>query len=420
MSDIETDICVVGGGPAGLTLALLLLRSGVRVTVVEKNRSLDREYRGEILQPGGLALLDRLGVLAGAKERGAYELRRFRLTERRRVLMEFDYGRLPAPYDHLLSLPQRHLLEELLGCCEQFDGFRYLEGQGLAELVRDGGAVRGLTTIGRDAGHSVEALCVVGADGRYSKTRALAGITNQRHDVFDMDVLWFKLPMSEQPSGVVRIHRGDGGPVIAYDSFPGSVQAGWTLPHRSYREISGRGIDYVRDAAARSLPEYADRIREHVGVLTDLTLLDVFAARAERWALDGLVLIGDAAHTHSPLGAQGINLAIQDAAVLHPVLLDAVRGRTATAEVLGAYEKARSADIDAVMRLQVMQSKGMFATGKVAAAVRPRIAKVVSRTPLGRRVTRRIAFGNPGIRVREDLFTADRQPVQEHRKTYHP
>lgn len=403
--DIRTDVCVVGGGPAGCTLALLLLRSGVRVTLVEKARTFDREYRGEILQPGGLLLLDALGVLGGAKARGARAHSRFRLTDRRRVLMEFDYGRMPGPHNHLLSLPQRHLLEELHAACEKYDDFTFLPGHRIAELRHEDGAMRGLTTSGHDGSRTVDALCVVGADGRYSKTRSLAGIANRRHDVFDMDVLWFKLPAPGGPTGVVRIHRGEGGPVIAYDSHPDTVQAGWTLPHGSYRQTAELGIDHVREQAARSLPEYADRIRETLTALTDLTLLDVFAARAERWVDDGLVLIGDAAHTHSPLGAQGLNLAVQDAVALHPFLVEAVRRGSAARDVLGAYETARSPDIDAVMRLQLMQSKGMFASGRVAAAVRPQIARIVSRTPVGTRITRRIAFGNRAIRIREDLFT---------------
>lgn len=90
--DITTDICVVGAGPAGLTLALLMLRSGARVTVLDRTRSFEREYRGEILQPGAMTLLDRLGVLDGARARGGYELGRFQLVENERLLMDIDYG----------------------------------------------------------------------------------------------------------------------------------------------------------------------------------------------------------------------------------------------------------------------------------------------------------------------------------------
>lgn len=91
----RSDVCVVGAGPAGLTLALLLLKSGVRVSVVERSRSHQREFRGEILQPGAMTVLDRLGVLAGARERGCHEHDRFRLVEQDRVLLDIDYRALP-------------------------------------------------------------------------------------------------------------------------------------------------------------------------------------------------------------------------------------------------------------------------------------------------------------------------------------
>ena len=75
------------------------------------------------------------------------------------------------------------------------------------------------------------------------------------------------------------------------------------------------------------MPEYAGRVSENVRGLADLSLLDVFAGTAREWARDGLLLIGDAAHTHSPLGAQGINLALQDAVLAHPMLVTALRNR---------------------------------------------------------------------------------------------
>lgn len=138
--------------------------------------------------------------------------------------------------------------------------------------------------------------------------------------------------------------------------------------------------------------------------MKDLTLLDVFAGSARTWVQDGLVLIGDAAHTHSPLGAQGINLAVQDAALLHPVLVEALRTRDVTSQALGRYEVARRPAIDAVMKFQVMQGRMMLARGGVAARLRPMVARAISRTPIGAKLTRRVAYGSSPVRLRTDLF----------------
>jgi monooxygenase len=392
--EIDTDVCVVGGGPGGLALALALLGSGVAVTVVERSRSLRREYRGEILQPGGQLVLADLGALAGAKARGCYELPNFQLVERGRTLMDIDYRRLGRPHDHLLSIPQRHVLEELLELCGRHANFRYLPGTRVTGLERDGDRVTGV----RWDGGGVTARCVVGADGRYSKVRQLAGIDGGRDDTFEQDVLWCRLRAPGRLTGQVRVHRVASGAVLVYDSYPDCVQIGWTLPHKGYAEFAGRGVEHVKAELARALPDYADLVDDQITKLGDLSLLDVFAGCAPRWAADGLVLIGDSAHTHSPLGAQGINLALQDAAALHPVLLAALDGPV-TAEALAPFERRRRPAVRAVTRFQVRQSRAMLARGPVMNVVRPVVARVLAGTPLGDKLTRWVAFGGRPVRI---------------------
>ncbi|MBV9823150.1 MAG: FAD-dependent monooxygenase [Actinobacteria bacterium] len=402
----RTDVCVVGGGPAGLTLALLLLRSGFTVTVLERSRSFDREFRGEILQPGGMRLLDELGVLRSARAAGGYELTRFQLIQNGRVDMDIDYSQLEPPFDFLLSIPQRHLLMALLAECQQYENFVYEEGGSLTALLRSGERVSGVAYRKDSTEHQLDARCVVGADGRYSKTRKLAGIGFTRQEAFAHDVLWFRVPRPADQPPYVRVYRAEGNPVLAYDSYPDALQLGWTLPHRGYREVSAEGIGYVREQIMRAAPPFADAVRSAVQDLRDLTLLDVFAGYADIWAIDGLVLIGDSAHTHGPMGAQGINLAIQDAVLLHPSLVAALQANHEGVGVLSSYERRRRPEIDAISALQARQSRALLARSAVGDRVRPFVMRALAHTPVYGKILRRIAYGPSRTVLRSDLFHA--------------
>lgn len=405
---LEADVAIAGAGPAGLTLALLLLRSGCRVALVERARSFDREFRGEILQPGGLALLDSLGVLDGARARGACELDGFQLVDGRRRLMEVDYRTLPPPYNLMLSLPQPHLLEALLSACHRHRDFTRLTGS-VNGLLTDGETVRGVRYKSGGSDFAVRARVTVGADGRYSKVRKLANFGYTRDDVFHRDVLWFKVPADGRPVRRVSVRRGGGGPVLIYDAYPDSIQLGWTLPHKSYQDIAALGLDHVKGQIMHSVPEYADAIERTVQKFTDLTLLDVFSGTAQTWARDGLVLVGDSAHTHSPIGAQGINLAIQDAVRVHPEVLASVHDSGDGGAALRRYARDRRPDIDSVMKLQARQTRAMLSTGGAADRIRPLAARLFVRSPAFRRIRHRIAFGPTPVEIRRDLM--NRQQV---------
>ncbi|MFI6149245.1 FAD-dependent monooxygenase [Streptomyces sp. NPDC051109] len=405
---LDTDVCVIGAGPAGLALTLMLLRSGVHVTLVERSTAFDREFHGEILQPGGQRILDELGVLAGATARGAARMRGFQVLERERVLLDIDYGRLRAPYDHLLALPQPHLLEELLAACRELPGFTLLEGHRIAMLrqKRPDGPCTGAVVNGPDrVPVTVRARVVAGADGRFSKTRALAGIDAGRRESRTHEVVWSSLHVPGGATGQARVHRAAGGAVLVHDSHPGRLRIGWILPHGVRRGAVRRGIEGIRGELAGALPQYADLVHEQITSMADLTLSDVFASHAGEWVRDGLVLLGDSAHAHGPIGAQGINLALQDAAALHPVLVSALADGEPTARRLAPYRDRRAPAAAAVQRMEAVQARSLFGGGGPAAALlRARAAAVVTRTPIGTKITREVAYGQDPAEVRTDLF----------------
>ncbi|HET6262754.1 MAG TPA: FAD-dependent monooxygenase, partial [Chloroflexia bacterium] len=107
----ETDCCVVGGGPAGVMLSLLLARRGVRVTLLEAHRDFDREFRGNTINPSALEILAHLGLARGVLGLGHAKIRKFTLQAGGRREAFADFSRLRTPYPYVLMLPQARLLE---------------------------------------------------------------------------------------------------------------------------------------------------------------------------------------------------------------------------------------------------------------------------------------------------------------------
>lgn len=321
----QVDCCIVGGGPAGAVLALLLARQGLRVELLEEHQDFDRAFRGDTLHPSVMEIMDQLGLadrLLGLRHTKA---RNLTIRTQGGASAALSFERLKTRFPYITLMPQTQFLEFITTEAARYPNFKLTLGAGVQELVEEQGIVRGVRYRARDGWHEVRALLVVGADGRFSRLRRLAGFQPNTTSA-PMDVLWFHLSrQTGDPEGVAgRFARGHI--VVLLDRWD-YWQVGFVIPKGTYQQLRAAGLPALRAELALTAPELADRVDE-LQDWKQVSLLSVESNRLPRWYKPGLLLIGDAAHVMTPVGGVGINYAVQDAVVAANVLTEPLqRGR---------------------------------------------------------------------------------------------
>jgi 2-polyprenyl-6-methoxyphenol hydroxylase-like FAD-dependent oxidoreductase len=320
----RTTCLVVGGGPAGLVLGLLMARAGVETTVLEKHGDFLRDFRGDTVHASTLTLLDELGL----GERFAA------LPQRRMesVQVQLDQGfakfgdmrRLPGAHQHIAMVPQWDFLDLVADAAADEPTFTLIRNAEVVDLLHDGGRVAGVryrdSTDGTE--HEIGASLTVACDGRGSAVRRASGLVPRSFGV-PMDVWWFRLPRHEgDPSGGVG--RVSGGHFMVMIDRGDYWQCAYLIGKGSDVQMRADGIGAFRQRIADLVPWAADRVSA-LASFDDVKLLDVQLNRLRRWYADGLLLIGDAAHAMSPVGGVGINLAVADAVATARLLAPALR-----------------------------------------------------------------------------------------------
>ncbi|MEH6700809.1 FAD-dependent oxidoreductase [Parasphingorhabdus sp.] len=402
MTDINRDIVIVGGGPAGMMAGLLFARAGLKVAVLEKHADFLRDFRGDTVHPSTLELFHQLGMLEDLLQLPHSRLDQASIHIAGRQMKAVDFRYLPVAAPYIAMMPQWDLLNFIATKARLYPGFDLrMETEAVDLLYDKTDRVCGVET--RD-GQRLNARLVIAADGRRSVLRGKAELPQENIGA-PMDVFWFKIDKPEGQGGDVfgTVQAGRFMVMIDRQDY---YQCAYIFNKGQADEVKAAGIETFR-AGLRSLVPDLGAAFDQISSWDQVKMLEVALDRLERWHRPGLLAIGDAAHAMSPIGGVGINMAVQDAVTAANVLAGPMGAGTDPDSLL---EQVYSRRIKPVRRMQAMQK---LAQDRVIAPLLRRIKpiekplfalRLLNRVPLLRRFPGRViglGFGRENIQSPE-------------------
>lgn len=370
--DLDAEVIVVGAGPVGCWLAAELCAAGVRVTVLEARENRAAWSRGFVVHPRTLEIFDSRGAAGGLLEAG----RRLPTWHFAMGSSRLDFTAMPSAFPFVLLQPQAHteeLLERHLGACggvvhrgHRVVGLEQHEDRVAVRVQHDG------------AEYSVGARFVVGCDGAHSAVRQAAGIgfSGNADSMVSPTAL---VELAAPPPPELHIQTHEQGIFFAIPLPDGRFIVS-TVDHAVMRDV---GTSWTAEMVRASMLRITGS-DYGMGEAERISTIGNSARQAERYRDHRVLLAGDAAHVHFPMGGQGMNLGIQDAHNLAWRLTAAVRAQRAEPAaapddaLLDGYEAERRPAGERVLEDVRAQMALVTATGADGAALRSRMEALLA------------------------------------------
>jgi 2-polyprenyl-6-methoxyphenol hydroxylase-like FAD-dependent oxidoreductase len=385
---MPSTVCIIGGGPAGIMLGFLLARAGVPVTVLEKHADFFRDFRGDTIHPSTLELLYELGLLD-----------KFLAIPHSRVetlsahiggsSFPFpDFSHLPVHARFIALMPQWDFLDFLSTEAKKYPTFQLLmnaEATGLIEEHSPAGrCITGVRVNTPSGPVEIHADLTVGCDGRHAISSSAAHLDVINEGV-PFDVLWFRLARqpTDPENALGYINYGRIMILINRNDY---FQCGYIIRKGDFPAIQQRGLDALRANIEELVPFLRGRTAE-LDSFDKVKLLTVQLNHLARWAMPGLLCIGDAAHAMSPVAGIGVNIALQDAVATANILTPSLLTNSVTVHDLNTVQNYRQWAVRYTQRIQAIAHIVIGRVFSNSKPIRPPLTiRLISSLPFARRM----------------------------------
>jgi 2-polyprenyl-6-methoxyphenol hydroxylase-like FAD-dependent oxidoreductase len=400
------EVIVVGAGGGGAILGLTLAQRGVRVCIIERERTHLARPRVETIQPNGQQILHRLGLLDTLGAETVQPVQRFHFI---RIggppLCSVDYGMLPPPWNRALVAQSNKVHELILARLSAQPTAELRCGVEFQGLIQRNGSVAGVTVRGQD-GESctqIEAPLVVGADGAGSLVRQALGLPAALHR-YRHGYLIALLPRPSSMEEEARYYLGRGEILGLFPAPQQRVLSLYMVEAAAVTDFKARGLGFFKQRLTAIDPALRVPL-EQLTTWEQVGFLPCARVRARRWVVNGAALIGDAAHAMNPHVSQGRMQAMTDAMVLAEVIMQCRNTGNWSAQALLEYETARRPQVTMLQGLADEQTIFWNASDPVRCYLRDRVFRGMDRNA---RLRYQALTATAGLRTSPPLTWVDK------------